>query len=62
MPSTKEQIAEVLKRLPDDCTIEDVQYELYVLETLQRRIEMADRGDFVSQAEAEDRMRKWTGK
>jgi hypothetical protein len=58
--TAKEQVQKVLQELPDDCTVEDVQYELYVLERLRRRIEMADRGDdFVPQAEVEARMQKW---
>jgi hypothetical protein len=62
MTSVKEQVRQVLEKLPDDCSYEDVQYQLYVLETLQRRVEMADRGDFISQEEAEKRMQKWLPK
>jgi hypothetical protein len=61
--STKDRVRRLLDSLPDDCSIEDVQYHLYVLETLSRRTEMADRGDdFVSQDEAEARMNKWLTK
>ena len=28
--TTKETVLAVLERLPDDCTLEDVQYQLYV--------------------------------
>ncbi|GMU84293.1 MAG: hypothetical protein AMXMBFR47_41630 [Planctomycetota bacterium] len=59
VPSPKAQARDVLDRLPDDCTIEDVQYHLYVAEKLRRRIEQADRGDTVSHAEAEKRLEKW---
>ncbi len=58
--TAKEQVQKVLEQLPDDCSVEDVQYELYVLERLRRRVELADRGtDFVSQGEVEARMQKW---
>lgn len=30
MSSAKEFVMEVLKSLPDDCSAEDIQYELYV--------------------------------
>ena len=30
MASAKELVLDVLKTLPDDCTLEDVQYELYL--------------------------------
>jgi len=45
--------------LPDDCTLEDVQYQLYVIQKIRSRSQMADAGQFVSQEEAEKRMEKW---
>lgn len=61
---TAKQVAQaVLKQLPDDCSIEDIQYQLYVVETLRRRTELADKDhDFVTQDEAEKRMAKWLTK
>jgi hypothetical protein len=58
--TAKEQVQKVLEQLPDDCSVEDVQYELYVLERLRHRVELADRGsDFIPQSEVEARMQKW---
>jgi hypothetical protein len=58
--TAKQQVQKVVEQLPDDCSVEDVQYELYVLERLRRRVEVADRGDdFVPQSEVEARMQKW---
>ena len=62
MVSVKRQVALVLKELPEDCSIEDVQYYLYVLETVRRRMELAERGKFVPQSAAEKRMAKWIAK
>jgi len=62
MANVKEQLRELLDRLPDDCSIEDVQYQLYVMETIQRRIELAEKGEVVSQADAEKRLDKWITK
>ena len=62
MANAKQQLRELLDRMPDDCSIEDVQYQLYVMETIQRRIEMAEKGEVVSQAEAEKRLDKWITK
>lgn len=61
-PDAKSQVREVLDRLPDDCTIEDVQYHLYVVQKLRRRIEQADAGHAVSHDEAEKQLGKWAGK
>ncbi len=60
MLSTKYQVRKVLEQLPEDCTLEDVQYQLYMLERLRRRVEMADQGtEFVPQSEVEERTKKW---
>ena len=59
-PTTaKQQVRKVLEKLPDDCTLEDVQYELYVIQKIRTRSKMADAGKFISQEEAEKRMDKW---
>ena len=62
MSGVKQQIQEVLEQLPDDCSIEDVQYRLYVLETLRKRTDSADRGDFVDHNEVERRLSRWLQK
>ena len=60
MADTKQQVRTILDQLPDDCSVEDVQYHLYVIEKLRRRIELADDPDqCVSQTEAEARVEKW---
>jgi hypothetical protein len=62
MPNAKQQLRELLDRLPDNCSIEDVQYQLYVMETIQHRLELAERGGTVTQADAEKRLEKWLTK
>lgn len=59
VPNAKSQVREVLDRLPEDCTIEDVQYHLYVADKIRRRIEQADAGLAVPHVEAERRLKKW---
>jgi hypothetical protein len=36
MSTTKEEITSMLNNLPDDCSFEDIQYHLYVLEKIRR--------------------------
>ena len=62
MSSTKEKVQAVLEKLPDDCTLEDVQYHLYVLEKIQRGIDRADSEGAISQEQAEKRLNKWLSK
>jgi len=55
----KTQTRELLNRLPDNCTIEDVQYHLYVAEKIRRRLVQSDAGMAVPHQEAEKRLEKW---
>jgi predicted transcriptional regulator len=34
--TTKDKVRDLLDRLPDDCSFEDVQYHLYVLQAVAR--------------------------
>ena len=49
----------MLSKLPEDCTLEDVQYHLYVVEKIQRGLERAEKEGVVSQQEAEKRLARW---
>jgi ribosomal protein S20 len=60
MDTVKDEVRSLLRRLPDDCTLEDVQYHLYVIEKIQRGIRRADTEGVVSQEEAERRLSRWT--
>ena len=59
-PQTKKIVRDLLDRLPDDCSLEDVQYHLYVLDAVQQGLDDADAGRVMShdQLKAELR-RKW---
>ncbi len=60
MSAAKQEVQELLDKLPDDCTLEDVQYHLYVIEKVQHGIEAANENGTVSQDEAEQRLARWT--
>lgn len=62
MSTAKQEIESLLKTLPENCTLEDVQYHLYVIEKVQRGLEVADRQGAISQQDAEERLGKWTTK
>lgn len=59
MSAVKEQAISVIKSLPDDCTLEDIQYHLYVREKVERGLQAIDEGRIVSQNEAEKKVSKW---
>lgn len=52
-PSAKERVRHLLERLPDDCTLEDVQYHLYVIQKIEEGIESADKEPRISQEDME---------
>ncbi|MBP5971839.1 MAG: hypothetical protein KME49_28645 [Brasilonema octagenarum HA4186-MV1] len=60
MTTTKEKVQSLLSKLPDDCSVEDVQYHLYVLEKVRLGLVVVDnRETLISQEEAEALLRKW---
>jgi len=62
MNTAKDEVKSLLKKLPDNCTIEDIQYHLYVIEKIQRGIERAEKEGTVSQEDVEKRFSRWTTK
>ena len=59
MKTLKEKVKTLLGRLPEDCTIEDIQYDLYVLEKIQRGIDRAEKEGTISHENAKKRLNKW---
>jgi hypothetical protein len=50
---SKERVRYLLDRLPDDCTLEDIQYHLYVIQKIENGLESADSNPRISQADME---------
>lgn len=59
MSQIKEEAVKLILSLPEDCTLEDIQYHLYVREKVERGIKAIDEGRLVSQEEAERRVTEW---
>ncbi|MEZ5320357.1 MAG: hypothetical protein R2752_23345 [Vicinamibacterales bacterium] len=58
--TTKDTVRALLERRPDDCTLEDVQYHLYVAQAVARGVADDRGGRTIPQAEVEAEMRrKW---
>jgi predicted transcriptional regulator len=62
MQTTKQEVSDLLNRLPDDCTLEDVQYSLYVLQKIERGLKDVEEGRIYTQEEVEKKMSKWLEK
>ena len=50
MNTAKDEVKSLRDKLPDECTLEDVQYHLYVVEKIQRGIARADAEGALSQS------------
>jgi len=58
--TTKERVRDLLDRLPDDCSIDDVLYHLYVVQTIERGLADAEAGRTIPHEQvAEEMRRKW---
>jgi hypothetical protein len=57
--NTKPAVTELLRQLPDDCTLEDIQYHLYVMEKAQRGREDIAQGRGYLNNEAKQRLDRW---
>jgi predicted transcriptional regulator len=62
MATAKDTVRKVLEQMPDDCSLEDVQYQLYQRQRLDRSRQAAAEGRIVSHAEVKERLSKWAGK
>ena len=59
MSTAKNEVQQLLNTLPDDCSLDDIQYPLYVIEKVRNGLEIADTQGTLSQEELEQRVGKW---
>ena len=59
MESLKKNIEQMFRSLPDDSTVEDIQYHLYVLDKIQKGRQAIRDGKGISHEEAKARLSKW---
>jgi predicted transcriptional regulator len=59
MNAIKEEAIRLIQSLPDDCSLEEIQYHLYVIQKVERGLAAINEGRIVSQEEAERRIARW---
>ena len=59
MSTAKEEVESLLHKLPDSCSIEDIQYQLYVIEKVRHGLDAADEQGAITQEEVEGRLSEW---
>jgi len=62
MQTAKQEVNKLLKRLPNDCTLEDIQYHLYVIQKIERGLKDVEEGRVYTQEQVEKKMAKWLKK
>ena len=57
---TKQTVRDLLDRLPDECTLQDVLYHLYVLSEVEQGLQELDEGRGIPHEQVEQELRrKW---
>jgi len=59
MSRVKRAVLDLVKQLPESCTLEDVQYQLYVREKVERGLEAAAAGRTLTHEQVKKRLSKW---
>ncbi len=59
MSTAKEEVEALLTKLPDDCSLEDIQYHLYVIDKVRHGLAVADTQGTIPQEKAEEQLSKW---
>jgi hypothetical protein len=63
MPNgVKEQVREMVDHLPDNCTLEEVMYRLYVLQKIQRGEDAVRKGQVTPHRQVMKEAREWLSK
>lgn len=58
-PTAKQVVERILAKLPENASLEDVQYHLYVLQHIERGRRDIEEGRVLSSEEVERRMARW---
>ena len=59
MATAKEVARQILDRLPDDCSLDDIQYHLYVRRMIEEGRNEIRAGQYITQEELEKDLAHW---
>jgi predicted transcriptional regulator len=62
METAKDQVQQILEILPENASLEDIQYHIYVRQMIEEGIADADAGRVIPHEEIERRLAKWRTK
>ena len=55
----KEEVIDLIRKLPDDATLTDIVEELYVRQKIEKGIAQLDAGESLSTEEVKQRLSRW---
>lgn len=59
MSNAKDEVIQILQKLPADATYEDIQYHIYVREKVEKGLQDVQAGRTLTQFQVEEKMAKW---
>lgn len=59
METLKQEALRVISKLPDTANIDDIMYELYLIDKVKKGREAAERGDSISIEDLKREMQAW---
>lgn len=62
MATAKDDVRKLLDDLPDDASLEDIQYHIYVRNKIEHGLDDIEKDEVIPQDEVENRMDKWLKK
>lgn len=58
MLTIKEEVRQIIEKLPDDCSLEDIQYHLDVLQKIKNGLEDVKEGRVISHEDIEKKLHR----
>ena len=59
MNAAKEEVMRILESLPEDASLDDIQYHIYVRQKIDRGLDDVEAGRTLSEEEFDRRMARW---
>ena len=59
MPSIKDSVIEFIKNFPDNLTVEEIAYKLFIDERINKARRQIEDGNFLTHEDAKKRLKKW---
>ena len=59
MSTIKEIAIDLIKQLPDTCTFEDIQYELYARQKIEKGLKDIEVGNVITEEEMDKEIKSW---